>query len=652
MAGVSVVLLRIVFLISCFFAFSSFTQAHPFSASRLPSPDLSHLVQTTNLAPPINSSNFPRSETCGFEGNPDVYGPGIRIGIYTQTIAVWITKYFLLSQAHVLRDSITIFSIALLSVSIIFAVRAPTVYTVEFFIVLQILSWSCLTGVRSRSSYARQTFRNRSVRVGLTEMFNMGALILHTWFWFYGMDKTRMVGCGAFVFFFAKVDMYGWFRGLMKAMTLLGLLDHVHDVVLRGVGMWSDWPMRKWEEELENEMKRWEEGEKESNSINSGASTSDDTFRSPVSPSVQPSTKEPSFDSSRSSTWDANSTQADTESISQKIHRIQASIVERQLQESLALCPPPVTSGRLDTTQQTPHTDSLETQFPTFEDIYRGEVFLSHCIAARLSPRFQERHPIVYKILLALLFVPRPLSSSDNRTSSTTSSTYMPSNSTLPSTHPPPTPKTPISPTAETGSEPAQPPTYTTCVITILQSIFTLNFPHRAAILLIHLIRSRSLDPINGVYQLYAALTSSPSSPSQSTIPSPAGIALASSLLLSRLPDLTQRVKYMQTFIDITIHIFMILQLEFTIVWNGVRGLGGLENVGQLIPFIIGVGGLGLVLGRWGEYGWGCLRGKREWRTMVEEVKAERQDDDLVEGIGKVYEEWKKRIAEEGRSRT
>lgn len=44
----------------------------------------------------------------------------------------------------------------------------------------------------------------------------------------------------------------------------------------------------------------------------------------------------------------------------------------------------------------------------------------------------------------------------------------------------------------------------------------------------------------------------------------------------------------------------LVLHVELTIAWNHVSGLQSFSSVGQLIPFILGVGGLGKVL--WGKW--------------------------------------------------
>ncbi len=46
--------------------------------------------------------------------------------------------------------------------------------------------------------------------------------------------------------------------------------------------------------------------------------------------------------------------------------------------------------------------------------------------------------------------------------------------------------------------------------------------------------------------------------------------------------------------------VILVLQVELTIFWNNVSGLQSLSSLGQLIPFILGVGGLIKVL--WGKW--------------------------------------------------
>ena len=59
----------------------------------------------------------------------------------------------------------------------------------------------------------------------------------------------------------------------------------------------------------------------------------------------------------------------------------------------------------------------------------------------------------------------------------------------------------------------------------------------------------------------------------------------------------------------LVIIVMLVVQVELTIAWNHVSGLQTLNTLGQLIPCILGVGGLVQVL--WGK-GKGLVRGEDE----------------------------------------
>ncbi|KAF1938952.1 hypothetical protein EJ02DRAFT_457455 [Clathrospora elynae] len=84
-------------------------------------------------------------------------------------------------------------------------------------------------------------------------------------------------------------------------------------------------------------------------------------------------------------------------------------------------------------------------------------------------------------------------------------------------------------------------------------------------------------------------------------------VSLASSVLLAA-PSMPKKVwlGWYYAILDLLIHIIAILQLELILRWNTISGLSGLRtSVGQLIPFIVNVEGLGVVVGRWVIRSWG-----------------------------------------------
>ncbi|KAL8951528.1 MAG: hypothetical protein Q9222_002499 [Ikaeria aurantiellina] len=70
-------------------------------------------------------------------------------------------------------------------------------------------------------------------------------------------------------------------------------------------------------------------------------------------------------------------------------------------------------------------------------------------------------------------------------------------------------------------------------------------------------------------------------------------LAIASDIQLSQIPlTVTSDVWMWQAVQKLIVFMLLIIQVELTIVWNHVTGLKTLSSLGQLIPFILGVGGL------------------------------------------------------------
>ena len=70
-------------------------------------------------------------QTCGFEGNPDIYGIGIRVGFYTQALAAWYANYFLASEARSLRSVNLIFLFALAVCLLVYSANPSEKQAVE-----------------------------------------------------------------------------------------------------------------------------------------------------------------------------------------------------------------------------------------------------------------------------------------------------------------------------------------------------------------------------------------------------------------------------------------------------------------------------------------------------------------------------------------
>ena len=165
-----------------------------------------HVFASPQTEPSSSISRDAQPRACGFPGNPDIYGPGIRIGIYTQNIAVYLAKYFIPSQSPIIRDSLTVFTVALLIVSFVFASHPSSTYAVEFFIILQILSWNCLTGVRALNTYSAKLMKDRMIKTIAVEGIDIVVLSFHVWFWWAAISWMESGECGDRAWFFLQTS--------------------------------------------------------------------------------------------------------------------------------------------------------------------------------------------------------------------------------------------------------------------------------------------------------------------------------------------------------------------------------------------------------------------------------------------------------------
>ncbi|KAF2432371.1 hypothetical protein EJ08DRAFT_130734 [Tothia fuscella] len=181
---------------------------------------------------PLSTSTLkPRQSApqCGFEGNPDFYGLGIRIGVYLQ----WITAF---SANHLLEEAIdgnletnTIFLLALFIATLVTTVQGGV--RIAELIVLLHLSFGFLFSILSIWGHrvSLEKLDGKKIRFPLIGSFFRLTLATAVsayalWFWF---SDSRLHGgpasCADFTFFFAKLDIAANIRTFFEIQTSLVL---------------------------------------------------------------------------------------------------------------------------------------------------------------------------------------------------------------------------------------------------------------------------------------------------------------------------------------------------------------------------------------------------------------------------------------------
>jgi hypothetical protein len=184
-----------------------------------------HLLQTS---PSFQYHDRTDSE-CGFIGNSDIYGLGIRLGVYLQWLASYVSNtYFTFPLGHPdLLDGYLIFNSALLVALFVLTAKEPDTYSAEVLIVFFLIfnGWSTAFPIhrRERAVSIRDEFWEVGARSALTFTLNFIWAIYASWFWIAGVKSTfQATPCGTKVFIFSKVDMTPGAGGFLAARVVFG----------------------------------------------------------------------------------------------------------------------------------------------------------------------------------------------------------------------------------------------------------------------------------------------------------------------------------------------------------------------------------------------------------------------------------------------
>ncbi|KAK8143002.1 hypothetical protein G3M48_007873 [Beauveria asiatica] len=181
--------------------------------SRLPSADSTSLSAMLNstLTTLVERAEF----SCPVEGQPDLYGLGIRIGIYIQMLAVQISGLLsmVLRQDDYLGESVVLFILAVSSVLIKLIVHKQILAVEAAPMVALLLAQVSVCRAVSQMGFV----------VGIIFAVEFcGLSSLFVWFWWHGMDVLGRSPCADDkVFFFAKVSLWGWFRTMNKVFAII-----------------------------------------------------------------------------------------------------------------------------------------------------------------------------------------------------------------------------------------------------------------------------------------------------------------------------------------------------------------------------------------------------------------------------------------------
>lgn len=149
---------------------------------------------------------------CGFIGNPDIYGLGVRLGIYSQWLSALLSNHLLSNSREDIHSAYFFFSLALGIATVVITVNRERscVFFAEIFVLVSLVFggyfsvhlFPITTLPQQRDWYSIPWRRGRLVILALV----YGAMMLfNCWFWFAGRSTGfESTPCGSAIFLFAK----------------------------------------------------------------------------------------------------------------------------------------------------------------------------------------------------------------------------------------------------------------------------------------------------------------------------------------------------------------------------------------------------------------------------------------------------------------
>lgn len=203
--------------------------------------------------------------SCGFQGDSDIYGIGIRIGYYAQAVAVWFSNFFFFREAMTLRAVNKLFLLALMVAAFIYFVNARETYVIEAFLMLQVGIIIGLVGITERSRYGSKYIKTSKERLILRIFIVTAGSLFNVCFWWWavevmlptpcneaGMTHVRRVmdpkapGHGTYILYIFKTDIYGWAGTLMRIKSIIAAIWTAPKVITFDVVVLVyDWRMRE-----------------------------------------------------------------------------------------------------------------------------------------------------------------------------------------------------------------------------------------------------------------------------------------------------------------------------------------------------------------------------------------------------------------------
>lgn len=152
---------------------------------------------------------------CTFDGNPDLYGLGVRVAFYIQFISTLLISHNKVEIPKTL--TVNLWFIFALLIALLYTTAVKQLTDVDPHICIYLLDALSILGsmwIKPRSGFDDKNaeWRRSYAFASAEKAFNIAILGYGTWFWSVGIFVLQPRPCAPMGFFFAKVLLQGWLR--------------------------------------------------------------------------------------------------------------------------------------------------------------------------------------------------------------------------------------------------------------------------------------------------------------------------------------------------------------------------------------------------------------------------------------------------------
>lgn len=171
-----------------------------------------------------------RETDCNLKGNPDLYGIGVRAGLYAQWGATLVATIFDPATESELRMANIIIQC---SIFLGLCTESDDGGSAAGAVIIMFLLCGSLSSVTGDGVSHLGRFSGM-----MRFTFYTGLSLYGCWFWFIGVDNMISPGCEE-IAFFGRTGFHGWFRVLGKVISVLGAVACIVLDVLCAVALWK-----------------------------------------------------------------------------------------------------------------------------------------------------------------------------------------------------------------------------------------------------------------------------------------------------------------------------------------------------------------------------------------------------------------------------